>query len=64
MRLDDIKPASLPTLAEVRAPLAEQWTLRENAKRLTDAGADVLVMGTSFYKAEDPKELVSFVRGL
>lgn len=34
LRLDDIKPASLPTLAEVRAPLAQQWTLRENAKRL------------------------------
>jgi peptidyl-prolyl cis-trans isomerase D len=34
LRLNDIRPAALPTLAEVRAPLAEQWVLRENAKRL------------------------------
>ncbi|RZJ18734.1 MAG: rotamase [Brevundimonas sp.] len=34
LRLDDVKPAALPTLDEVRAPLAQQWTLRENAKRL------------------------------
>ncbi|MBY0396203.1 MAG: peptidyl-prolyl cis-trans isomerase, partial [Thermoleophilia bacterium] len=35
LRLDDIRPAALPTLAEVRAPLAQQWILRENARRLT-----------------------------
>ena len=35
VRVDDIRPASLPTLAEVRAPLAQQWTLRENARRLS-----------------------------
>ena len=35
LRLDDIRPAALPTLAEVRAPLAQQWTLRENARRLS-----------------------------
>jgi len=34
LRLDDIRPAALPTLDEVRAPLAQQWTLREDAKRL------------------------------
>jgi len=34
LRLDDVRPAALPTLDEVRAPLAQQWTLRENAKRL------------------------------
>lgn len=34
VRLDDIRPAALPTLAEVREPLAQQWVLRENAKRL------------------------------
>ena len=34
VRLDDIRPAALPTLAEVRAPLAAQWTIRENARRL------------------------------
>lgn len=35
VRLDDVRPAALPTLAEVREPLARQWTLRENAKRIT-----------------------------
>ena len=35
VRVDDIRPTSLPTLAEVRAPLAQQWTLRENARRLS-----------------------------
>jgi peptidyl-prolyl cis-trans isomerase D len=34
VRLDDITPAALPTLADVREPLAQQWVLRENAKRL------------------------------
>lgn len=41
VRLDDILPASLPALAEIRAPLAQQWTLRENA-RLLNARAGVL----------------------
>lgn len=35
LRLDDVRPAALPTLDEVRAPLAQQWTMRENAKRLS-----------------------------
>jgi peptidyl-prolyl cis-trans isomerase D len=35
LRLTDIRPAALPTLAEIREPLAQQWTLRENAKRLS-----------------------------
>ncbi len=34
VRLDDILPASLPPLAAIRAPLAQQWILRENATRL------------------------------
>lgn len=34
VRLDDITPAALPNLDEVREPLAQQWVLRENAKRL------------------------------
>ena len=41
VRLDDIRPAALPTLNEVRAPLAQQWTLRENA-RLLSAKAEQL----------------------
>ncbi|MBU1347430.1 MAG: peptidyl-prolyl cis-trans isomerase [Alphaproteobacteria bacterium] len=35
LRLDDIRPAALPALAEVREPLARQWVQRENARRLT-----------------------------
>src|SRR5690606_21351792 len=34
IRLDDIRPSAVPTLAEVREPLAQQWTLRENARLL------------------------------
>lgn len=34
LRLDDIRAAALPSLADVREPLAQQWILRENAKRL------------------------------
>ncbi|NBW08064.1 MAG: rotamase [Caulobacteraceae bacterium] len=41
LRLDDIKPAALPTLAEVREPLTQAWTQRENARRLS-AKADEL----------------------
>ncbi|MFH1879756.1 MAG: ribulose-phosphate 3-epimerase [Bacillota bacterium] len=35
-----------------------------NAKRLADAGADILVLGTTFFKAQNPKELVRFIHGL
>lgn len=35
LRLDNIEPAAMPTLAEVRAPLAQEWTRRENARRLS-----------------------------
>ncbi len=35
VRLDDILPAALPDLAEIRQPLAQQWTLRENARLLS-----------------------------
>ncbi|MFS0720908.1 peptidylprolyl isomerase [Brevundimonas phoenicis] len=41
VRLDDIRPSALPTLDEVRAPLGQQWTLRENA-RLLSAKAEQL----------------------
>ena len=36
VRLDNIVPSALPPLAEIRAPLAQQWVLRENARLLTD----------------------------
>jgi len=35
LRLDDIQPAALPSLADIRGPLAQQWVMRENARRLT-----------------------------
>lgn len=35
VRLDDIRPAALPALAEVREPLTQQWKLREEARLLT-----------------------------
>jgi peptidyl-prolyl cis-trans isomerase D len=41
VRLDDILPPSLPPLAGIREPLAQQWTLRENA-RLLNARAGAL----------------------
>lgn len=34
VRVDDVRPAALPTLAEIRAPLAIRWSQRENARRL------------------------------
>lgn len=34
LRLDDIRPSSVPTLDEVRAPLEQQWILRENNRLL------------------------------
>jgi ribulose-phosphate 3-epimerase len=36
----------------------------QNAPLLTQAGADTLVMGTTFFKAPDPAELVKQVHGL
>ncbi|WP_309629346.1 peptidyl-prolyl cis-trans isomerase [Brevundimonas sp.] len=41
LRLDDIQPAALPTLADVREPLAQQWTARENARRLTNKAEEL-----------------------
>ena len=35
VRLDDILAPALPPLAGIRAPLAQQWTLRENARLLS-----------------------------
>ena len=35
-----------------------------NAKLLTDAGADMLVLGTAFFKSENPLEVVKFIHSL
>lgn len=35
VRVNDIFPSALPPLAEIRQPLAQQWTLRENARLLS-----------------------------
>lgn len=36
----------------------------DNAKLCTDAGADMLVIGTALFKADDPQELVDYVHSL
>ena len=36
----------------------------DNAKRLVDAGVDILVLGTTFFENNNPKELVRFIHGL
>ena len=41
LRLDDIQPAALPALADVREPLAQQWIMRENARRLTSKAEEL-----------------------
>lgn len=41
LRLDDIQPAALPTLADIREPLARQWVARENARRLTNKAEEL-----------------------
>lgn len=35
VRLDEITPAALPALADIREPLTQSWTQRENARRLS-----------------------------
>ncbi|HWQ85488.1 peptidyl-prolyl cis-trans isomerase [Brevundimonas sp.] len=35
VRVDEVMPAALPPLEAIRAPLAEQWALRENVRLLT-----------------------------
>ena len=57
LRLDDITPAALPDLADIREPLAQQWTQRENARRLSNkaeelaarvrGGEDIAAVATS-----------------
>jgi len=37
---------------------------RRNASRVVDAGADILVMGTAFFRSEDRRGLVSHVKSL
>ena len=57
VRLDDIVPAAMPALADVRATLTPQWIARENARLLTDktnalaarvrAGEDIATVAAS-----------------
>lgn len=37
---------------------------RENAQRIVEAGADILVMGSAFFSAENKEKLVDFVQNL
>ena len=36
----------------------------ENAPLLARAGADAMVMGTSYFRADNPQEVVAFIHGL
>ena len=57
LRVDQVRPAALPTLEEVRAPMVQAWTQRENSRRLTAraeelaarvrAGEDIAAVATS-----------------
>jgi ribulose-phosphate 3-epimerase len=37
---------------------------RDNARRVVEAGADILVMGSGFYKSDDRRALVEYVHSL
>jgi peptidyl-prolyl cis-trans isomerase D len=57
IRVDDVVPAALPALADIREPLAQQWTVRENVRLLTNkanalaarlrAGEDIAAVAAS-----------------
>lgn len=57
LRVDEVRPAAMPALADIRGPLAQQWTLRENNRRLASkaeelagrirAGEDIAVVARS-----------------
>lgn len=57
IRVDDVIPAALPALADIRAPLTQQWTIRENVRLLTNkanalaarvrAGEDIAAVAAS-----------------
>lgn len=52
-----IQEANASTLIEVDGGVTEH-----NAKALVQAGADVLVAGTTVFKAEDPKKMIADLR--
>ncbi|MGV9006109.1 MAG: peptidyl-prolyl cis-trans isomerase [Brevundimonas sp.] len=41
LRLDDIRPAALPALADIREPLESQWMLRENNRLLVSKAEEL-----------------------
>jgi len=57
VRVDDVVPAALPALDDVRAPLTQQWVIRENVRLLTNkanalaarlrAGEDIAAVAAS-----------------
>ncbi len=63
----ELKPEIIRKIAEIRQSgypgeiEVDGGINRGNAKRLIDAGADTLVLGTAFFDAEDPRELVRFI---
>ncbi len=65
-----LMPEQLDKLRALRAMgypgelMADGGITRQNAKLLCEAGTDTLVMGTSFFTAEDPAQLADYVHGL
>ncbi len=41
LRVDNVLPAAMPALAEARGILSEQWTLRENSRRLASKAEEL-----------------------
>lgn len=41
IRVDDVRPAQLPALADIRAPLAARWTAQENARLLSSKAEEL-----------------------
>ena len=66
----ELKPEIVKKIADLRRlgfrGLIEidRGVSRYNAKLLKDAGADILVLGTKFFHADDPAELVRFIHSL
>ena len=54
-----IDDKNLPVLIEIDGGITN-----ENAQYIVDAGADVLVAGSSIFKASDPKKAISYLKSL
>ena len=58
-KIRDIRALGYTGIIEVDGGITEH-----NAEQLAGAGADLLVLGTTFFNAEDPKALVRYIHSL